>query len=83
MVADTAQWEQSAASLIGSHAAVGAFIKNAGLCFAVPYLDNGEAHDDKRDFIIHFLGVAGELLALETKDHDPRAEIKARAAQRW
>ena len=37
VVADTAQWEQSAAYAIDSHAAVGAFVKNSGLGFAIPY----------------------------------------------
>src|SRR5580692_1144958 len=36
MVADTKQWEQSAAYLIDKHAATGAFVKNAGLGFAIP-----------------------------------------------
>jgi hypothetical protein len=79
----TEQWEQSATYLIDNHAAVAAFVKNAGLGFAIPYLDNGEAHDYEPDFIIRLVGHEGEFLILETKGYDPRAEIKTQAAQRW
>jgi type III restriction enzyme len=36
MVADTRQWEQSAPYVIDTHELVEAFVKNAGLGFAIP-----------------------------------------------
>ena len=42
VVADTAKWEQSAAYYIDKHPAVAAFVKNAGLGFAIPYFHNGQ-----------------------------------------
>ena len=83
VVADTAQWEQSAAYAIDSHPSVVAFVKNAGLGFAIPYLANGEPHDYEPDFIIRVAGRENEFLILETKGFDDRAEIKSQAAQRW
>lgn len=70
VVADTDRWEQSAAYIIDHHAAVDAFVKNAGLGFAIPYLDNGEAHDYERDFIIRLKSGNGEHLIFETKGYD-------------
>ena len=58
-------------------------MKNAGLGFAIPYLDNGEAHDYEPDFIIRLAEGENEFLVLETKGYDERAEIKAQAAERW
>jgi len=52
VVADTLRWEQSAAYLVDTHPAVAAFVKNAGLGFAIPYLFNGQAHDYVPDFIV-------------------------------
>jgi len=52
MVADTKTWEESAAYLIDTNDAVDAFVKNAGLGFAIPYFYNGEAHDYIPDFIV-------------------------------
>ena len=43
-VADTKQWEQSATYLIDTNPAVDAFVKNAGLGFAIPYFHNGQPH---------------------------------------
>ena len=68
--ADTDRWEQSAAYIIDHHAAVDAFVKNAGLGFAIPYLDNGEVHDYERDFIIRLKSGNGEHLIFETKGYD-------------
>jgi len=83
VVADTRKWEQQAAYFIDTHPAVRAFVKNAGLGFAVPYLHNGQMHDYQPDFILR-LETAGErYLILETKGHDPLAEVKQAAAQRW
>jgi type III restriction enzyme len=84
VVADTKQWEQSAAYHIDRHAAVEAFAKNAGLGFAIPYLYNGHIHDYVPDFIIRLKGAdSTRLLILETKGYDPVEEIKRAAAERW
>jgi type III restriction enzyme len=83
VVADTAKWEQSAAYVLDTHPAVHAFVKNAGLGFAVPYLHNGQSHDYVPDFIVRLRSDPPLLLVLETKGFDPVADIKASAAQRW
>lgn len=83
VVADTAQWEQSAAYIIDTHKVTDAFVKNAGLGFAIPYLFNGQPHDYEPDFIIRLKDRADAFLILETKGFDDRAEIKAQAAHRW
>ena len=83
IVADTAQWEQSAAYTIDTHPVTAAFVKNAGLGFAIPYLHNGEPHEYIPDFIIRLTGRDDQFLILETKGHDDLAEVKAQAAQRW
>jgi type III restriction enzyme len=56
-------------------------VKNQGLGFAVPYLDNGQPHDYIPDFIIKLMD--GTFLILETKGYDPLAEVKVAAAHRW
>ena len=76
-------WEQSAAYVIDTHKRVDAFVKNAGLGFAIPYLHNGEPHDYVPDFVIRLKGDSRVHLILETKGFDELAEIKAQAAQRW
>jgi type III restriction enzyme len=81
VVADTKRWEQSAAYILDTHPAVDAFVKNAGLGFAIPYIDNGRPHDFVPDFIVRLKG--GGHLVLETKGYDDRANIKAAAAERW
>ena len=83
MVADTQQWEQSAAYVIDTHELVEAFVKNAGLGFAIPYLHNGEPHDYVPDFIIRLRGEPTRHLILETKGFDPLMEVKQQAAMRW
>ncbi|MBI4389851.1 MAG: DEAD/DEAH box helicase family protein [Nitrospinae bacterium] len=80
-VADTKRWEQSAAYVIDTHDQVEAFVKNAGLGFAVPYIHNGQDHDYVPDFIIRLKD--GTNLILETKGYDPLTEVKIEAAQRW
>lgn len=82
-VADTKQWEQSATYLIDTNPAVDAFVKNAGLGFAIPYFHNGRPHDFEPDFIIRLKGGESRHLILETKGYDPLAEIKEQAAKRW
>jgi type III restriction enzyme len=83
VVADTAQWEQQAAFYIDRHQAVAAFVKNAGLGFAIPYLHNGQMHDFVADFLVRFEGDESRHLVLETKGYDELAEVKEAAAQRW
>jgi len=82
-VADTKQWEQSAAYAIDTHPRVEAFAKNAGLGFAIPYIHNGQPHDYVPDFIIRLKGESVRHLILETKGFDPLAEVKQQAAERW
>jgi type III restriction enzyme len=83
VVADTKQWEQSAAYFIDKHPSVDAFAKNAGLGFAMPYLHNGQMHDYMPDFIIRLKSDSVLYLILETKGYDPLEEVKRAAAERW
>jgi len=81
VVADTAKWEQAAAYHFDRNGRVAAFVKNQGLGLAIPYFDNGQAHDYIPDFIVRLDN--GVHLILETKGYDPQEEVKAAAAQRW
>jgi type III restriction enzyme len=81
VVADTKQWEQSAAYRIDTHPRVTAFVKNQGLGFGIPYIHGGSPHDYIPDFILR-LG-NGVHLILETKGADELEEVKAQAAYRW
>lgn len=90
VVADTTAWEQQAAFYIDRHPAVLAFVKNAGLKFMIPYMNNGEMHDFVPDFLVrmrppHSVGETGSdlNLVLETKGYDPLREVKEAAAVRW
>jgi len=83
VVPDTAKWEQAAAYYIDGHAAVDAFVKNASLGFAIPYLHNGQMHDYVPDFIIRLKGDPPVHLILETKGYDPLEDVKRAAAERW
>ena len=83
VVADTKQWEQSAAYRIDRHPDVDAFAKNAGLGFAIPYLHNGQMHDYVPDFLIRLKGDSPRYLVLETKGFDALEEVKRAAAERW
>lgn len=83
VVADTPRWEQSAASYIDRRKEVSAWVKNAGLGFAIPYLHNGQMHDFIPDFIIRLAVPEPTYLVLETKGYDPLDEVKAAAADRW
>jgi type III restriction enzyme len=82
VVADTKQWEQSAAYFIDTHNGV-AFVKNAGLGFAIPYLHNGQMHDYEPDFILRMKGEPALTVILETKGYDPLKDVKRQAAERW
>jgi type III restriction enzyme len=83
VVADTKKWEQEAAYHIDTHPVVDAFVKNAGLGFAIPYLHNGQPHDYVPDFVIRLETIPATHLILETKGFDDLAEVKAAAAERW
>jgi type III restriction enzyme len=83
VVADTKRWEQSAAYILDTHPRVEAFVKNAGLGFGIPYLDNGQKHEFQPDFIVRLKDRPAFHLVLETKGFDPRADIKHAAADRW
>ena len=83
VVADTRKWEQTAAYYIDTHPAVRAFVKNAGLGFAVPYLHNGQMHDYQPDFIIQLETKNERYILLETKGYDPLEDVKQAAAERW
>ena len=83
VVADTKVWEQTAAYVLDTHPKVEAFVKNAGLGFAIPYLHNGQPHDYLPDFIIRLASSPQAYLVLETKGFDELAEVKAAAAHRW
>lgn len=83
VVADTKRWEQSAAYILDTHPAVEAFVKNAGLAFAIPYVFNGRGHDFLPDFIVRLKGDPPVHLVLETKGFDDRADVKKAAAERW
>ena len=80
---DTAKWEQSAAYRLDTHECVRSFVKNAGLGFAIPWLDNGERRDYEPDFIIRLDTPDERHLILETKGFDLREKAKAQAAARW
>jgi len=75
VVPDTAKWEQAAAYYIDGHELVDAFVKNAGLCFAIPYLYNGQMHDYMPDFIIRLKTNPSIHLILETKGYDPKKKL--------
>jgi type III restriction enzyme len=83
VVADTKKWEESAAYYIDTHDLVDAFVKNAGLGFAIPYFHNGEAHDYVPDFVVRLKTEPPIHLILEVKGYDGLQEVKAQAAQKW
>jgi type III restriction enzyme len=83
VVPDTKRWEQSAAYYIDKHKAVHSFAKNAGLGFAIPYLNNGQMHDYMPDFIIRLKKDSPSYMILETKGYDLLEAVKRAAAERW
>ena len=83
VVPDTAKWEQSAAYRLDRHPGVRAFVKNAALGFAIPYLHDGEHRDYLPDFIVRLAGAEERYLVLETKGYDPLEKVKTQAAERW
>ena len=82
-MADTGRWEQSAAYVLDTHPGVEAFVKNAGLGFAIPYLHNGQVHDYVPDFIVRLRAEPALHVILETKGFDPLEDVKVAAAKRW
>ena len=82
VVADS-RWEKATAQRLDSHRIVSAFVKNAGLGFAIPYQVEGEAHEFIPDFIVRLATDPVVHLILETKGYDPLADVKEAAAQRW
>jgi type III restriction enzyme len=83
VVADTKKWEQSAAYYLDRNYSVAAFVKNAGLGFAIPYFHNGQAHDYQPDFIVRLSSNDERYVIVETKGYDPIEEVKRAAAARW
>jgi len=83
LVADTTKWEQQAGYILDTHPAVDAFVKNAGLGFAIPYIHNGQPHDYVPDFVVRLKADPPVHLIIETKGFDELAEVKSAAAQRW
>lgn len=85
VVADTAQWEQSAAYYLETDPHVVAYAKNFNLGFAIPYTDGGETREYLPDFLVRLRHQDREVgtLILETKGYDPRGHLKVAAAHRW
>jgi type III restriction enzyme len=82
VVSDSGLEAKTAAKLDGA-AAVRAWVKNAGLGLAVPFVHNGERHDYLPDFIVRLTGEGERYLLLETKGYDELVEVKKSAAERW
>ncbi len=76
-------WERATAHRFDTHRIVDAFVKNAGLGFAIPYQIDGAAHEFIPDFIVRLATNPVVHLVLETKGYDPLAEVKESAARRW
>ena len=76
-------WERATAHRFDTHRIVSAFVKNAGLGFAIPYQVDGATHDFIPDFIVRLATDPVVHLVLETKGYDPLAEMKEAAAHRW
>lgn len=85
VVADTAQWEQSAAFYLEIDPHVIAYVKNFNLGFAIPYEHNGVAREYLPDFLVRVQKDGREvgMLILETKGYDPLKHVKIGAAHRW
>ena len=69
VVADTKRWEQATAYYLDKNPSVQAFVKNAGLGFAIPYLHNGQMQDgtvlgDLREIVV--AAVSAWEVVLET-----------------
>ncbi|HEX5328077.1 MAG TPA: hypothetical protein VFW75_15530 [Acetobacteraceae bacterium] len=76
--------EQSAAYHIDRHPAVGAFVKNHGLNFPIPYLQNGKPSEYVPDWVSRPNRPTESYLIAELKgaDRESVAKIKAQAVHR-
>jgi type III restriction enzyme len=74
-------WERQAADLLGSHAAVAAWVKNDRLGLVIPYRKEGTARKYLPDFVVDL--VSGDHLIVEIKGQVGDAKIKEAAAHRW
>jgi type III restriction enzyme len=83
LVADTKRWEQQAAQYLDGSPYVAAWVKNAGLGFGVPYEHDSQRHEYLPDFIVRMTGATERYVVVETKGHDPLADVKKSAAERW
>jgi len=83
LVADTKRWEQQAAQYLDGSPYVAAWVKNAGLGFGIPYEDGGMRHEYQPDFIVRLTSDIERYVIVETKGHDPMADVKRAAAERW
>jgi len=85
VVADTQQWEQSAAfrlELAARHGAVSFYVKNDHLGLLIPYEYLGVEHNYIPDFVVKLRN--GGFLLLEIKgQEDNQAKAKHDSARRW
>ena len=82
VVADS-QWERIAATVLDTHPAVEAFVKNSGLGLAIPYTLRGTAHDYLPDFVVRAAGGQRHLVVEIKGVTDEQTDAKKRAAQQW
>ena len=80
-VADTGQWEQSAAYCLDVHPGVAAWVKNDHVGLQIRYRKAGRSHNYIPDFLVRLNG--GQMLILEVKGQLGDALIKGNAAERW
>ncbi|MGC8842016.1 MAG: BPTD_3080 family restriction endonuclease [Candidatus Sumerlaeaceae bacterium] len=75
-------WEGSDAYQLDTSDAVSAWVKNDHLGFEVFFLDEGEVHKYRPDFLVRLAN--GDMLVLETKGQvDSKSEKKFRSLQKW
>jgi type III restriction enzyme len=82
MVADTGQWEQSAAFALDKHSAVARWVKNDHLGFLIPYRKRGIPAKYVPDFIA-VLDTGLQLIVEIKGQYGDSADLKAKAAMRW
>lgn len=82
VVADTQQWEQSAAFVLESESKIVAYVKNDHLELTIPYEFEGEPHHYEPDYIIKLK--SGLNLILEIKGmEDLVVKAKHQGARKW
>jgi type III restriction enzyme len=71
--------------LLDSHPVVGAYIKNDGLNFTIPYLHNGKPSEYLPDYVVRLASASERFVIAEMKGADwgGLTEVKAQAAYRW